>query len=190
MMKFIEPYNPEWKKSFEDIKQVLASALNDLGTPFEIQHIGSTAIPGLIAKPVIDIDIILHDKFLLKDLSARLEKLGYINKGEQGITGRFAFRQSSDFTPLTKNNYKWPSHHLYVCFSDSLALKNHIVFRDALLSDTELVDRYAQLKKSLVEEKGVTRATYTKRKTYFIIAVLSKLGIDNTALNEINKVNI
>jgi GrpB-like predicted nucleotidyltransferase (UPF0157 family) len=78
---------------------------------------------------------------------------------------------------------------LYVCFDDSLALKNHLVFRDALLYDRELVVKYAQLKKELSEEPGMTREVYTVRKTDFIIAALQSLGLKATELQEINKAN-
>lgn len=190
MTEFVEQYKPEWKKAFEDIKQVLEAELNGLSTKIDIQHIGSTAIPKMLAKPILDIDIIIHDKSLLNSISTRLEKIGYKNKGEQGIAGRFAFRQTSDFTPFTSTNNKWQSHHLYVCFSDSLALKNHLLFRDALLNNHELADRYSQLKKNLVEELGMTREEYTRRKTDFILAVLGKEGFEKAELNEIGDANL
>jgi GrpB-like predicted nucleotidyltransferase (UPF0157 family) len=147
MTKFIEPYNPIWKTEFENIRQVLEKELGDLRRQIDIQHVGSTSIPGLLAKPIIDIDIIIENKDLITVLERRLEKIGYISKGEQGIAGRFAFRQTSDFAPLTATKNKWPSHHLYVCYADSLALKNHIMFRDILRKNKELLVEYSNLKR-------------------------------------------
>lgn len=187
MIHFIEPYNPGWKTSFEKLKIVLASELKNFG--IDIQHVGSTSVPGLCAKPILDIDLIINNKTVLDAVSARLEKIGYINKGEQGIAGRFAFRQKAEFTPVTTPQQKWQAHHLYVCLFDSLALKNHLLFRDALLQDKKLVDRYAELKMSLLKEKGMTREEYTKRKTEFIISVLASLGLGTTELNEIKNAN-
>jgi GrpB-like predicted nucleotidyltransferase (UPF0157 family) len=83
----------------------------------------------------------------------------------------------------------WQSHHLYVCFADSLALKNHLLFRDSFLQDKALAERYSALKLGLVKEKGMTREEYTKRKTEFIISVLTTLGLGATELNEIANAN-
>jgi GrpB-like predicted nucleotidyltransferase (UPF0157 family) len=188
MINLIEPYDPDWKTGFEKIKIVLETELKNID--IDIQHVGSTSIPGLCAKPILDIDIIIDKQTLLDDVSTRLAKIGYLNKGEQGITGRFAFRQISAFTPETAIQQKWLAHHLYVCFSDSLALKNHLLFRNALLQNRELVERYSALKMDLVKEKGMTREEYTKRKTEFIISVLTSLGLEPNDLNEIIKANI
>jgi len=187
MINLIEPYNANWKAEFDHLKEVLLKALDRF--KIDIQHVGSTSIPSLFAKPILDIDIIIDDKEILDNISAQLEKLGYINNGEQGISGRFAFTQASEFIPQTSVNNKWQTHHLYVCFSDSLALKNHLAFRDILLSDKDLVKEYSQLKINLTKKKGMTRENYTKQKTDFIIAVLAKNGLTEEDLNEIRRVN-
>jgi GrpB-like predicted nucleotidyltransferase (UPF0157 family) len=187
MTNFIEPHKAAWKIAFEDLKGVLFKLLGNC--EIDIQHIGSTAIPDLFAKPILDIDLIMHNKALLGVITARLEKIGYTNRGEQGIRGRFAFRQQSEWTPQTKDNRTWQEHHLYVCYPDSLALKNHLLFRDALLGDKKLVEEYNVLKTSLVQEEGMTREKYTKQKTDFIISVLTKLGLDKDELDEIKKAN-
>ena len=188
MTNFIKPYNPDWKTEFENLRDILYTELKEF--KLNIQHIGSTSIPGLIAKPILDIDIIIKNKIHLGDISAILEKLGYKNKGEQGISGRFAFRQSSDLTPSKGASKNWQEHHLYVCLSDSLALKNHIMFRDALLQDTNLVNEYSQLKIKLTTEKGMTREKYNMKKTEFILNVLKVNGLDEKELSEIKNVNI
>jgi GrpB-like predicted nucleotidyltransferase (UPF0157 family) len=187
MTNFTEPYNPDWKTAFENLKEILYTGLKDFD--IDIQHVGSTSVSGLCAKPILDIDIIAGNKLQLNGISAGLQKMGYINKGEQGIPGRFAFRQSSYLTPATEECIKHQAHHLYVCFSDSLALKNHLLFRDSLLKDKELVRRYAQLKMDLINEKGITREEYTRRKTEFIIAVLSLSGLTEKELSEIKNAN-
>lgn len=184
---FIHPYTPAWKTEFAALRDRLMLALEGLAV--HIEHVGSTAIPGLPAKPILDIDIIIEDKTLLGPISARLEKLGYTNRGDQGIEGRFAFRPSSDDTPDTPDQRTWTSHHLYVCYHDSLALRNHLLFRDALLADASLVNRYAALKQRLVQEEGMTREEYTRRKTEFILAVLAGLGLDDASLQAIERAN-
>lgn len=187
MTTFIKPYNEEWKTEFDSLRKCISGLLN--GFQIDIQHVGSTAIPDLYAKPILDIDIILNNKAHLNAISARLERVGYKNKGEQGISGRFAFRQTSELTPATGDFKKWKEHHLYVCFSDSLSLKNHILFRDALLGDKKLVMEYSRLKINLVKEKGMTRENYARQKTEFIISVLTSIGLDENDLNEIEKAN-
>lgn len=187
MIKLIEPYNPNWQTEFMELKNYLLENL--YGLDLDIQHIGSTAIPNLPAKPILDIDIIINDKSLLGEVSKRLENIGYNNKGEQGIEGRFAFRQISENSPKGKGFKKWQEHHLYVCFSDSLALKNHLLFKEALLSNSKFVDQYAALKINLVKENGMTREKYTKGKTDFIVSILSKIGLSESELNKITNAN-
>lgn len=184
----IVPYDPDWKTRFEDLKQILTAALSHF--QIDIQHVGSTSIPGLCAKPILDIDIVLSDREDMDAISVRLEELGYKNAGEQGIAGRFAFKQLSGRVPVTPIIKNWQEHHLYVCYADSLALKNHLVFRNALLTQPELTNRYAQLKEALVKDVHMTREDYTKRKTEFIISVLASAGLDEKELNEITKANI
>lgn len=187
MKNLIEAYNSNWATEFKELKKYLLESLFDLD--IDIQHVGSTAIPNLPAKPILDVDIIIYDKTLLGRISKLLEDIGYINKGEQGIKGRFAFRQTSENTPNRDDRKKWQEHHLYVCYSESLALKNHILFRDALLNDNNLAREYSTLKINLTQENGMTRDKYTQRKTDFIISVLTKLGLNKSELNEITNAN-
>ena len=127
----IELYNQDWKPWFDQLKQALSAVL--MGIQVDIQHVGSTAIPDLPAKPILDIDIIIKDYSLLSGISHQLEEVGYLNRGDQGIPGRYAFRQRSLQVPAGRDQREWPEHHLYVCLDGCLALKNHLLFRDALL---------------------------------------------------------
>jgi GrpB-like predicted nucleotidyltransferase (UPF0157 family) len=181
--KNIVPYDPEWKIQFEKISAVCYHQLRGLAV--NIQHVGSTAIPGMVAKPVLDMDIIIEEKELLPEITKRLEALGYIARGDQGIAGRYAFRQSSEYTPAGDTPEKWPPHHLYVCFADSLAWRNHLLFRDMLRSRPDLAEAYATLKLSLASDPEITKADYTSKKTDFVIAVLALAGLDETALKAI-----
>ena len=187
MRSLIMPYNPEWKREFERLSAVLRAYLKDF--EIDIQHVGSTSVPGLHAKPILDIDIIIHDQSSLDHVSRILASIGYIGRGDQGVPGRFAFRQSSPQTPVGADIEKWQEHHLYVCFSDSLALKNHIVFRDSLRKNGDLVKEYSKLKMDLVNEKGMTRERYTIQKTGFILNVLTGSGLTEKELNEIRMAN-
>ncbi|HSK12382.1 MAG TPA: GrpB family protein [Phnomibacter sp.] len=189
MTNLLEPYNPNWKMEFGHIKQVLERELSCLNSNIDIEHIGSTSIEGLFAKPILDIDIILVEKDLIGDITLKLEKIGYRSKGEQGIPGRFAFRQTNDFVPYTIPTRKWQEHHLYVCFADSSAAKNHLLFRDALRKDKQLAAQYSQLKISLTGNEKMTRAEYSKLKTDLIVSVLAMQGLTEAELKEIIAAN-
>jgi GrpB-like predicted nucleotidyltransferase (UPF0157 family) len=184
---FLSPYNPEWNAEFDRLSAFLYRLLEDVD--IDIQHVGSTAVPGLCAKPVLDIDVIIGNEEDLRRISGMLTAVGYEDKGEQGIPGRFAFRQASVHTPLTPNHWSWQTHHLYVCYRDCLALKNHLRFRDALLRDKALVAEYARLKMRLAREAGMTRQMYWVRKTDFILSVLASEGFDDSELDDVRKAN-
>lgn len=189
MKKTPQPYNPHWKTAFDNIKKVLQNKLEDIQSETDIQHIGSTSVEGLYAKPILDIDIIISDKSLIHGISSRLEEIGYSSRGELGIPGRFAFKQVSELTPLTPENTKWQSHHLYVCYADSLALKNHLAFRDALNGNQKLLEEYAALKKSIISHSEITMEEYCMKKTDFIISVLASAGLSPEELEEIRSSN-
>jgi GrpB-like predicted nucleotidyltransferase (UPF0157 family) len=127
-----------------------------------VEHIGSTAVPGLAAKPVVDIDVIVCD---VPAAIRGLASLGYSHEGDLGIVGREAFR--------------WPPgetrHHLYVMAEASLELKRHVAFRDALRADRALRERYAELKRSLAAQHPQDRNRYTEGKSAFITAALREL---------------
>lgn len=183
----LEPYNENWKTEFVQLKITLLAELYGLNV--DIQHVGSTAVPNLVAKPILDVDIIIEDKNLIVEISKRLVKIGYLSRGEQGISGRFVFKQTSNKTPQTQADKIWQEHHLYVCFLDSLALKNHLLFRDSLLKDTSLVEKYTELKNTLVNQSGMTREQYSKLKTKFILSVLSD-KLSESELRQIHEANL
>lgn len=187
MTSFVHSYNPLWSGEYNRIKLALKAHLTNFST--DIQHVGSTAVPSLAAKPILDIDIIIEDKLMLTGVSTKLGQVGYINRGDQGIPGRFAFRQQSIFTPDSPERTKWMEHHLYVCLPDSLALKNHLLFRDALLTDKALCMQYAALKERLTGLNGISREQYTREKTEFILEVLRKQGMTTVELSAIRAAN-
>ena len=179
----IEQYTPTWETSFNALKKELSEALELF--PVRIEHVGSTAIPGLCAKPILDIDIIIPENRHLPGISTALHALGYESRGDQGIADRYAFRPIAN----TRIHRIWPDQHLYVCLEHSLALKNHLRFRDALLQDPALRAAYAQLKQALLEETGITRKQYNARKTVFITGTLRQCGLTEEELAGILEAN-
>jgi GrpB-like predicted nucleotidyltransferase (UPF0157 family) len=137
----VVPYNCGWKNDFEKIKTEIEGAIGDLIVG--VEHVGSTSVEGLSAKPCIDIDVIIKDSSLLDSVVRGLAAIGYIHEGDLGIKGREAFRYSDK--PHLKN------HHLYVCPQDSEELYRHITFRDFLRSHPEARERYSRVKEKAAE---------------------------------------
>lgn len=135
----VVPYSSVWKIEFEEIKKEIESATRDL--ILGIEHIGSTSVEGMSAKPCIDIDVIIKDYSVFDEVVCRLNSIGYIHEGDLGIKNREAFKYS-DKPHLQK-------HHLYVCPNYSEELRRHITFREFLKSTPEAVREY-----SLVKEKA------------------------------------
>ncbi len=123
-----------------------------------IEHIGSTAVPGLAAKPIIDIDILLRAKADFPEAVTRLSKLGYVHQGDLGIPQREAFLALAPDIP----------HHLYVCPPHSQPFQRHLAFRDYLRAHPETVKEYEQLKRALALCYGGDRDAYVRAKTDFI----------------------
>ena len=126
----IEDYSPTWASAFQELKSVYQRHLGDLIT--DIQHVGSTSVVGLPAKPVIDIDLIVMSNDTLDSITEKLELLGYDRLGDLGISDRKAFKARSRQVPYEGSSRDWPKHHLYVCIADSYSFRNHIAFRDFL----------------------------------------------------------
>lgn len=129
------PYQNSWKDDFEKIAQELRATLDKLA--ISIEHVGSTSVEGLAAKPIIDIDVVISSEdfpAVVKGLAA----IGYQHEGNLGIEGRDAFTYSG------KEHLQ--SHHLYVCPENSLELKRHLAFRDYLRSHPDAVATYGTIK--------------------------------------------
>ena len=134
----VVPYNEQWKTDFEKIKQHLLPAIKD--TIINIEHIGSTSVEGLSAKPIIDIDIVIKDYSVFDAVVEKLASLGYIHEGNLGIKDREAF----DY----KGNTDLPKHHLYICPEFSVEIHKHIAFRDYLKNNQEAVKKYSLVKET------------------------------------------
>ena len=130
------PYDEAWKKDFEEIKAELMAVLD--GLVLSVEHVGSTSVPGLAAKPIIDIDVIIEDTDCFEKVKTALETIGYQHEGDLGIPGREAFKYHG------KEHLR--KHHLYVCAKDSDELKRHLSFRDYLRTHPEAVKEYGRIK--------------------------------------------
>ena len=160
----IVEYDPCWKTRFNEFKDVLWPVVAEHSISFE--HVGSTALEGLAAKPIIDIDIVVSGMNALLKVIERLVPLGYVHQGELGIQGRHAFFQQENVSKL----------HLYVCLEGSLGLRNHLALRDYLHAHPSAAKEYSNLKKRLAQQYPNNIDRYVEGKTSFIAAILERFS--------------
>ena len=171
----ISDYQEDWGIQFLKIRKDLLSALSEITN--KVEHVGSTSVEGLCAKPIIDIDVIIKSKADFEPVKSALLGIGYVHEGDLGIHGREAFRCSPGGV----------KHNLYVCLEGTLPLLNHLTLRDHLRGHSEDRKCYGILKKKLAKRFYDDIDAYVEGKTDFIISILSKYGIDK--LDEIRNAN-
>lgn len=171
----VAAYDPQWPVIFEELKSVIGRAVGDLA--LRIEHVGSTSIPGLSAKPIIDLDVVIDSYGEMPEAIARLETLGYKHQGDLGIKGREAFAREGNDVPRDGTGKVWPVHHLYVCPKDGEGLLRHIAFRDYLRAHPDEISRYEEVKQQLADEHPYDWETYTDGKTEYIEGILRRAGM-------------
>ena len=171
-------YDPSWPETFEALRRNVWPTVRDIAV--SVEHVGSTAVPGLAAKPVIDMDIIVTSRDKVPQAIERLAELGYVHRGNLGIEDREAFIPPPD----------WAPHNPYVCLQGSIALANHLALRDFLRRNPAAAAEYGRLKKQLASEFPDDVDNYTAGKTDYILSVLRNTGIAEPLLEEIRGANI
>ncbi len=159
------PYTEVWAQLFAEEKARLESALGD--AVLAIQHVGSTSIPGMVAKPIIDIAIAVEDFEEARTCIKPLEQLDYEYKGEMGIPRRHYFVKGDPRT-----------HHIHINELGSLGWETQIFFRDALIQQPDLAQAYATLKKELAAQYPRDREAYLAGKAPFIERVLTMIRLE------------
>jgi GrpB-like predicted nucleotidyltransferase (UPF0157 family) len=157
-------YDPEWANWFERVRAHVWAPIEDLA--IRIDHVGSTSVPGLAAKPIIDMDIVVTDESVVPSIIAALTPLGYRWEGDGGVPGRQAFD--------TSRQHQLPPHHLYVVVENNKAHLDHVLLRDSLRADPDLLRRYAMLKRANVELAQGDIDLYTAAKAHFVAEVLTR----------------
>ena len=132
----VVPYDPLWERAFEEIAAELEAALGSLA--LSVEHVGSTAVAGMSAKPCIDVDVVIESYAVFDEVVRRLALVGYLHEGDLGIREREAFCYT-DKPHLAL-------HHLYVCPKDSPELRRHIAFREFLKANPWAVREYSAIK--------------------------------------------
>jgi GrpB-like predicted nucleotidyltransferase (UPF0157 family) len=164
-------YDPRWPEQFCLIRDRIWPCVGDIA--IAIEHVGSTSVPGLAAKPVIDMDIVIPSRNEFPVIAMRLATLGYQHRGNLGIEDREAF-----WAPERRSD-----HHLYVCPRDSVALRNHIALRDHLRAHPLDAAAYSNLKRQLAERFSLDVDRYVEGKTDFILSILTRQGFSTEQLD-------
>lgn len=166
----VVPYDPLWVQHFENESNILRTIIgNNLET---IYHMGSTSIPGIFAKPVIDILVSVRELNLLN--KEDFEKEGYIWRGERGIP----------FRRFLYKGHEKRTHHLHIFQEHDPQIQRHLLFRDYICAHPDAFERYESLKKQLAEKYRFDQFAYTSGKDDFISEIIDKAGFKGITLFE------
>jgi GrpB-like predicted nucleotidyltransferase (UPF0157 family) len=149
-------YDAKWAEAFAQEKKLLEGALGTLA--LDIQHVGSTAVPAMAAKPIIDIAIAVAEVPIPDKAVEAVVGIGYEHKGEHGVAGRHYFSRLD--------------RHVHVVAHNSTAWIELLLFRDFLLGNPEVVEEYVSLKRELARRHD--REAYTAAKAPFVIDVIGR----------------
>ena len=174
-MIVVAEYDPHWPHLFCEIRDRVYPVVRDIAV--SIEHVGSTSVPGLCAKPIIDIDVIVEKRDVETAID-RLSTIGYEHQGDLGVPEREAFR------------HPFPDgHHLYLCVRGSLGLRNHLALRDYLRRDREAAHEYCTIKRALATRFPDDIDSYVDGKSAFVDGILAKVGFSADELLAIHAVN-
>ena len=162
---YITNYDDKWPDQYREVEEPLSAAFEEYA--LDIQHIGSTSIPELAAKPVIDVAVGLSEYPLPESVISAVEALGYTHRGEYGIEGRHYFVRYSSGTG-------GPDVHLHAYSPGNNEWTAHILFRDYLRAHPEAAREYEALKRDLAARYTNERETYTTSKADFVMETLEK----------------
>ncbi|MCL2050922.1 MAG: GrpB family protein [Lachnospiraceae bacterium] len=161
----VVPYDEKWEIEFGRIKEELLLAIGS--HILAIEHVGSTAVKGLAAKPVIDVDVIIKDYGIFEAIKEKLGQIGYIHEGDLGIKDRQAFKY--------ENKKHLMKHHLYICPEYSEELKRHIAFRDYLRLHKDERDWYGETKMLAAKRYPQSIENYMLAKNDCVAEIINRL---------------
>ncbi|MFE7374464.1 GrpB family protein [Bacillus cereus] len=158
----VVPHKNHWSEKFQMEAERLKTAMPET---VKIHHIGSTSVPGLAAKPIIDMIMEVESIERVDRWNERFIELGYIVKGENGISGRRFFIHGTE---------EKRSYHLHVFEKGNPEIVRHLAFRDYMMAHCEEAEAYATLKKELAEKYTYDGTLYTEGKNEFVRSVDEK----------------
>jgi GrpB-like predicted nucleotidyltransferase (UPF0157 family) len=159
------PYDNQWPSKYEEEANKLRRIFG--GQLVAIHHIGSTSVPGLAAKPIIDILIVIKDISLVDKYNQDMQSIGYEAKGENGISGRRFFQKGGDNR----------THHVHIFEVASPEIERHLAFRDYLRSHPDAAKEYGDLKRKLAQRFPYDIESYIKGKEC-LVAQIEKQAVE------------
>jgi GrpB-like predicted nucleotidyltransferase (UPF0157 family)/GNAT superfamily N-acetyltransferase len=175
----VVPYNPQWADSFAHEAELLKNLMGDLIV--KIHHVGSTSIPGIKAKPIIDMIPEVRDINKVDTFNSKLSALGYVSYGEYGLVGRRFFVKSSSGGERLVNAHFYPTNHPEI--------EQNILFRDYLKSNPQEGRQYSELKEKLATKFPHDIESYVNGKDVFVKNIIAKTGFDRLFLREVRTDN-
>ncbi len=160
----IVDYNPQWPQMYAQEKARIQDAIGEY--LIDLQHVGSTSIPGLSAKPIIDIMAVIRDISLVEQCVKPLETLDYLYRGEGGIPGRHFFHKPIDISHTGR------TYHMHMVEKGHDQWAMYQLFREYMLLHPESVREYDRLKRELAVKHGSERTVYTNAKAPFIESII------------------
>lgn len=155
-------HNPEWARLFKSEARCIRKLAGEF--ILDIQHVGSTSVPGLVAKPILDIAVAVPDRDTIMAVVRRLTGAGYTNRGDQGKGGGYLLVR--EYEPGVRICY------VHIVEASDEQWQDYIIFRDILRHDPAIRQAYADLKKRLSAQFPEDRVSYTAGKDAFIQGVL------------------
>jgi len=156
-------WSPAWAVQFDEVAADLREALVDVPSAV-VEHVGSTSVPGLAAKPILDIDVVVDAADVGAAVTA-LESVGHVHRGDLGVAGREAFYAPGE-----------PRRNVYVCTAGTTNVRNHLAVRDVLRERDDLRDAYAAVKLALAADPTMDIDTYLAGKSAVLQQVLEVSG--------------
>lgn len=152
------PYDPEWQQEFAREAAHLTNTLRE--NVVTVHHVGSTAIPGIYAKPVLDMLLAVRSVEALDEKQSEIEALGYEARGEYGIPGRRFYRRDNAQGERT--------HQIHAFEAGSPQITRHLAFRDYMIAHPEAAQEYSDLKRELAAKHPSDIEAYMDGKDAFI----------------------
>jgi GrpB-like predicted nucleotidyltransferase (UPF0157 family) len=170
-------WSPQWAEQYDEVAAVLREALAAVASA-RVEHVGSTSVPGLPAKPILDVDVIVEAPDVPAAVAA-LESVGYVHRGDLGVSGREAFHAPGP-----------PRRNVYVCTAGTANVRNHLAVRDVLRSREDLREAYAAVKVALAADPEMDIDTYIAGKSGVLQQVLEASGrLSPEELDAIRRLN-
>ncbi|WP_157873711.1 GrpB family protein [Kineococcus radiotolerans] len=154
-------YDPHWREDFDMLRSCLHPLVADVA--LSIEHVGSTAVPGLAAKPIIDVDVVVADEHASRAAVHALASGGWTPEGDLGIPGRQALQARPDL----------PYHHLYVVIDGSQPHLDHVLLREHLRCHPAAAAEYGALKKRIAPLLRTDRQAYLEAKSELVQRLLA-----------------